>query len=310
MDDKFFVCVYFDGIILTTTVGCIFECWQPIVMRFNRNVSLDDMKGMINAKIVRRCGRRISKIFYKFPVLTDPIKFTEMELVDDEDVETMIALYCGNRSDKNAPIHLFAELAEFPEYPEILPTHRQAVNSDHEELFVGQRFESKEECVFAIKRYSMNIIVDYKKVAEGCNWRVRAAFIQNCQMWKIRKFVGPHTCTSTRMKEYHLKLDSKTIYTCIMSMVKDMPTIKVLVLIVEMQARFPYRVSYRKAWIAKQMTMEQLYGDYDSSYNELQGWISTMREYVPGTVIELQTISYYGSDDQLQPGKRIFHRMF
>ncbi|KAL1088966.1 hypothetical protein V6Z11_D08G289000 [Gossypium hirsutum] len=80
-------------------------------MRFNRNVSFNDMKEKISAKIVRRCGRRISKLFYKFPVLTDPIKFTEMELVDDEDVETMIALYCGNRSDQNAPTHLFTELA-------------------------------------------------------------------------------------------------------------------------------------------------------------------------------------------------------
>ncbi|PPD86638.1 hypothetical protein GOBAR_DD16422 [Gossypium barbadense] len=34
-----------------------------------------------------------------------------MELVDDEDVETMFDLYCGNESDKNALIHLFAELA-------------------------------------------------------------------------------------------------------------------------------------------------------------------------------------------------------
>ncbi|PPD70259.1 hypothetical protein GOBAR_DD32863 [Gossypium barbadense] len=34
-----------------------------------------------------------------------------MELADDEDVETMVDLYCGNGSDKNAPIHLFAELA-------------------------------------------------------------------------------------------------------------------------------------------------------------------------------------------------------
>ncbi|PPD88729.1 hypothetical protein GOBAR_DD14325 [Gossypium barbadense] len=184
-------------------------------MRFNRNVSLDDMKGRINSKIVRRCGRRISKIFYKFPVSTDPIKFTEIELVDNEDMETIIALYCGNGSDKNAPIHLFAELtgmeqnedvnaygeehgaqepcmvapilyvdsestiggigidlnitpdidvvgddgydvhvAEFPEYPELLLAYWLAVNSDHEELFVGQRFESKEECVFAIKRRS------------------------------------------------------------------------------------------------------------------------------------------------------------
>ncbi|XP_052886990.1 uncharacterized protein LOC128295453 [Gossypium arboreum] len=279
-------------------------------MGFNRNVSLDDMKGRINAKIVRHCGRRISKLFYKFPVSTDPIKVTKMELVDDEDVETMIALYCGNGSDKNSPIHLFAELAgmeqnedltaygeehateepestirgididlnvtpdidvvgddgydnsdhcyeevdsdsdpdvddvpydiddedvnddgninassvgnqmrrimihnnpgphmslidpdamhevEFSEYPEILPAHRLAINSNHEELLVGQRFESKNECVFSIKRYSMNISVDYKvavskltlyigecwKSAEGCNWRVRAAFIQKSQM--------------------------------------------------------------------------------------------------------------------------------
>ncbi|KAK5775045.1 hypothetical protein PVK06_042912 [Gossypium arboreum] len=170
----------------------------------------------------------------------------------------------------------------------------------------------------------MNISVDYKvavskptlyigecwKSGEGCNWRVRAAFIQNSQMWEIRKFVGPHTCTSTRMTEDHRKLDSKTICTCIMPIVKDMPTIKVSVLIAEIQARFQYRVSYRKAWIAKQMAMEQLYGDFDASYNELQGWIAAMREYVPGTVIELQTRPYYGPDDQLQLGKRIFHRMF
>ncbi|PPD75614.1 hypothetical protein GOBAR_DD27450 [Gossypium barbadense] len=155
-------------------------------MRFNRNVSFDDMKEMISAKTVRHCGRKISKLFYKFLVSTDPINFTEMELVDDEDMETMIALYCGNQSDQNTPIHLFVELAgvepnkdltaygeehraqepfenqirrivipnnlgahmslidpdvahvaEFSEYPEILPAHRLVVNSDLDELFVG-----------------------------------------------------------------------------------------------------------------------------------------------------------------------------
>ncbi|PPS01505.1 hypothetical protein GOBAR_AA19157 [Gossypium barbadense] len=299
-----------------------------------------------------------------------------MELVDDEDMETMIALYCGNESDKNAPIHLFAELAsmeqnedftvygeehgaqkpcvvapisyvdsestirginidlnvisdtdvvgddgydssdpcdqevnsdsdpdvdyvpddiddedvnndgninpssvgnqmrhldathvvEFSKYPEILSAPRLAVNFEHEELL---------------------------KSAEGFNWRVRAAFIQKSQIWEIRKFVRLHTCTSTRMTEDHEKLDSKTICTFIMPMVKYMPTIKVSVLITEMQARFQYRVSYRKGWIAKQMEIEQLYWDFDVSYNELQGWIAAMREYVLRTVIELQTRPYY-----------------
>ncbi|KAK5833485.1 hypothetical protein PVK06_017325 [Gossypium arboreum] len=139
MDNQFFVCVYFDGIILTTTVGCIFECRQQIAMRFNRNVSLDDMKGRINVKIVRRCGRRILKLFYKFPVSTDPIKFTEMELLDDEDVETMIALYCGNGSDKNAPIHLFAELAGMEENENLTA--------------YGEEHRAQEPCMVAPRSY-------------------------------------------------------------------------------------------------------------------------------------------------------------
>ena len=63
---------------------------------FNRNVSIDDMKERISAKIVKCCERRISKLFYKFPISTKPIKFTEMELVDNEDVEIMVALSCRN----------------------------------------------------------------------------------------------------------------------------------------------------------------------------------------------------------------------
>ncbi|PPE00666.1 hypothetical protein GOBAR_DD02329 [Gossypium barbadense] len=209
-----------------------------------------------------------------------------MELVEDEDMETMVDLYCGNGSDKNATIHLFAELAgmeqnehvnasdeehgaqepwmvapisyvdsestmggididlnitpdvdmvsgeeedggdhwdeevdsdddpdvddvpddiddeginassvgeqmrriltynnsgphmslidpdaayvaEFPEYPEIVHPRGLAVTSDDDELFIGQRFSCKEECVYAIKRYSMNISAGYFDANNG-----------------------------------------------------------------------------------------------------------------------------------------------
>ncbi|PPD67402.1 hypothetical protein GOBAR_DD35717 [Gossypium barbadense] len=42
-----------------------------------------------------------------------------MEVVDDEDVETMVTLYCGNGSDKNALIHLFAELADMEQNEDV-----------------------------------------------------------------------------------------------------------------------------------------------------------------------------------------------
>ncbi|PPS15684.1 hypothetical protein GOBAR_AA04892 [Gossypium barbadense] len=59
------------------------------------------------------------------------------------------------------------------------------------------------------------------------------------------------------------------------------PTIPISTLIANMQARFKYKISYGKAWWAKQMAIKQLYCDWDALYNKLQGWITVMREYVP-----------------------------
>ncbi|KAK5771321.1 hypothetical protein PVK06_047518 [Gossypium arboreum] len=90
---------------------------------------------MISAKIVRHCGRKLSKLFYKFLVSTNPIKLTEMELVDDEDVETMVTLYCGNWSDQNASIQLFAELAGVEPTEDLTP--------------LGEEYRAQEPCIVA-----------------------------------------------------------------------------------------------------------------------------------------------------------------
>ncbi|PPR87825.1 hypothetical protein GOBAR_AA32867 [Gossypium barbadense] len=156
-----------------------------------------------------------------------------MELVDDEDVETMIALYSGNGSDKNSPIHLFAELA--------------GIEQNEDLTAYGEEHATEEPCVVAPISYvdsestirgidiDLNVTPDIDVVGDDgcdnsdhCDEEVDSDSDPDVDdMWEIRKFVGPHTCTSIRMTEDHGKLDSKTICTFIMPMVKDMPTIKV-----------------------------------------------------------------------------------
>ncbi|KAH1097989.1 hypothetical protein J1N35_014910 [Gossypium stocksii] len=51
---------------------------------------------------------------------------------------------------------------KFSECLDILPTHSLVVYFELEELLMGQKFKTKEECVFAIKWYNMNVLVDYK----------------------------------------------------------------------------------------------------------------------------------------------------
>ncbi|PPD87131.1 hypothetical protein GOBAR_DD15920 [Gossypium barbadense] len=104
-------------------------------------------------------------------------------------------------------------------------------------------------------------------------------------MWKIMKIEGLHTCTVARMSQDRRKLDEKTICNCIIPLVNDSPTIPISTLIADMQARFKYKVSYKKAWWVKQMAMQQLYSDFDASYNELQMWVAAMREHVPRTFL-------------------------
>ncbi|KAK5839970.1 hypothetical protein PVK06_008830 [Gossypium arboreum] len=81
-------------------------------MRFNKHVSLSDLKRKISTKIASHCGKQMLRLFYKFSVSTDPLKFSEMELEDDDDLRTMIAIYCPPEIENRNPIKLFAEIAK------------------------------------------------------------------------------------------------------------------------------------------------------------------------------------------------------
>ena len=61
----------------------------------------------------------------------------------------------------------------------------------------------------------------------------------------------------------------------------------------EIRNRYGYMTSYRKAWIAKQKAIVRLYGDWDKSYNDLPKWLAAMQHFVPGTIVELQTVPAY-----------------
>ncbi|KAH1098462.1 hypothetical protein J1N35_015383 [Gossypium stocksii] len=52
------------------------------------------------------------RLFYKFLVSTDPLKFSKMELEDDDNLGTMIAIYCPSEIENPNPIELFAKIAK------------------------------------------------------------------------------------------------------------------------------------------------------------------------------------------------------
>ncbi|RYR01688.1 hypothetical protein Ahy_B06g080550 [Arachis hypogaea] len=75
--------------------------------------------------------------------------------------------------------------------------------------------------------------------------------IQKKACWKIRRYNGRHMCSMETILQDHSKLDSDTIAEAIKPLVEFDPSIKVKSIIVVVQTRFNYTISYQKAWLAK-----------------------------------------------------------
>ncbi|XP_016206029.1 uncharacterized protein LOC107646352 [Arachis ipaensis] len=191
------------------------------------------------------------------------------------------------------------------------------------EFRVEMKFGSRESVISAIKSYTISRRVDYtvyesepqtfyakcKGYGAGCDWLIRASLIRKKVCWEIRIYNGKHTCTVGMISQDHAKLDSNTIADAIRPLVEADPSIKVKSVIAEVQGRFNYAVSYRKAWLAKQKAVAKVFGDWEVSYQTLPVWLKAMTVKMPRSRVQIKTLPVYRESEEIQ-GVRVLHRVF
>ncbi|RYR13979.1 hypothetical protein Ahy_B04g070687 isoform F [Arachis hypogaea] len=97
--------------------------------------------------------------------------------------------------------------------------------------------------------------------------------------------------------EDHSKLDSITIAEVIKPLVEADPSLKVKSVIAEVQSKFNYTVSYRKAWLAKQRAVEKIFGGWEASFEALPIWFQAMCHKEPSAVVHFETMPAYQGDE-------------
>ncbi|XP_057720191.1 uncharacterized protein LOC130934661 [Arachis stenosperma] len=191
------------------------------------------------------------------------------------------------------------------------------------EFSVRMEFGSRELVISAIKSYTISRGVDYtvyelelqtfyakyKGYGAGCDWLIRASLIRKKACWEIRRYNGKHTCTIDTISQDHAKLDSDIIAEAIKPLVEADLSIKVKSIIAEVQSRFNYIVSYRKAWLAKQKFVVKVFGDWKVSYQTLPIWLKAMTAKMPRSRVQIKTLTVYRESEEVQ-GVRVLHRIF
>ncbi|KAK5775195.1 hypothetical protein PVK06_043064 [Gossypium arboreum] len=310
--------------ITTAEEDYVFQSRQKIRMRFNKHVMLADLKQKISTRIATRCGKHMLRLFYKFLISIDPFKFIEMELEDDNDLGTMIAIYCPSKMENPSPVEFSVEIAKpEPVLVVISSEHDIEYSSDPdlddipkdiddegsvegEDLHPHSTGNMRSAIVIRDNPgvFMTNVDLDVTLAREFSEYPdIVLAHLLDEELEYEELFVGQQF---DNKKDYLHAINQYSLKLSVIYKVTNL-TIPGSILLTDMQARFKYKVSYKKAWWVKQMAMKQLYGDWDASYNELQGWITVIQEYVLRTITNLQTLPYKGPDSEIEMGKRVFH---
>ncbi|KAH1202790.1 hypothetical protein GmHk_17G049174 [Glycine max] len=181
-------------------------------------------------------------------------------------------------------------------------------------------FDSKDAVKNTVKQYVMKVHQSFKVVESKwdkyvvccvnkyadcpCPFYMRAILSKKTDSWKVTQWGGPHTCLNMTMTQDHEKLDSDLIATCVVD-----PSIKNSLIQERINSQFAYKVSYKKAWLAKQKAIAIEYGDWDESYAKLLSWLTHMQNHSPGLYFQILHDDFIVGNT-VSHEHRQFHRVF
>ncbi|XP_019181626.1 PREDICTED: uncharacterized protein LOC109176675 [Ipomoea nil] len=116
---------------------------------------------------------------------------------------------------------------------------------------------------------------------------ISAVQIQDSEGWIVKKFHNIHGCCVDYTQggdDYNLT--SKVISELILQKIADDPRYKIKYVIEDVKAKWGVRVDYKKAWYAKVIALETLYGKWDESYNILPQTLMAIQQTNPDSVVD------------------------
>ncbi|XP_016199073.2 uncharacterized protein LOC107640037 [Arachis ipaensis] len=250
------------------------------------------------------------------------------EGMNSDSEEDFKATYEADDEDEDGDVGVEIAAENVVVHPSIsqpmnVPPFMRVANPEDGEFRIEMEYSSRKTVVAAIRSYTIARGVDYdvyesepqtfyakcKMYGCGCDWLIRASLIRKKGCWEIRRYNGRHTCSMGVISQDHSKLDSNTVAEAIRPLVETDPSIKVKSIIAEIQSRFNYTISYRKAWLAKQKSIAKVFGDWEESYQALPWWLLVMVQKMPGSVVQIETRPLYNGNEEAQ-GVKILHRVF
>lgn len=151
---------------------------------------------------------------------------------------------------------------------------------------VGQKFEGgaaefrNKLCKYAfemgfriryLRNYRTHVIAECrKKLSDGCSWRIHACKCQVNAFFYLRTLNNVHTCERVIFPEQASKLTTSMIISSVLvDQIREKQYIKPTDIVKDFKQKYGLDVSYRKAWLAKELAKRTVHGNESLSYRQL-----------------------------------------
>jgi len=173
-------------------------------------------------------------------------------------------------------------------------------------------FQTKEQILDALNRYRITNHCTYKTthlnttrlmmqcVQQVCPWKCQTILRTRNQVWEIKKVEGVDTCATQLITQDHKHPGSRIILQHVRQMVESNPSTPIATIISSIHTSIEYNTSYRKVWLAKKQVIEDVYKNWEQSYNRLSCLLQAMQTYLSRFVYELKTNPITNGEEGLQ----------
>ncbi|KAM1751061.1 hypothetical protein FF1_009174 [Malus domestica] len=164
---------------------------------------------------------------------------------------------------------------------------------------VGQKFEAgatgfrTKLCMYAfamgfrfayVKNDKDRVIAEcFKKISDGCNWRVYASVCRLNGFFYIKTLNNVHTCTGVNREEKSKMMNAKIVSSILVDQIRGKPSIKPVDIVKDFKQNYGLDIPYHTAWYAKEMAKSEVHGDESSSYSRLVGYNNVLMSSNPGS---------------------------
>ena len=182
---------------------------------------------------------------------------------------------------------------------------------------MGQLFASRKAVKQALQRWSTLCLHRQFKVLKSnphvydvccmkgdCPFRVHAYCGKRKDYWEVTRVVQ-HTCILEELQLHHRNLTADFVAQHMYAQIVEKPNYEPKSIICAIEEEFKYKISYSKAYRAKEKVLELRWGTFEASYHNLPCLLQTICQRNRGSYYDFK--SYRCAS---KPGKQVLQRAF